>query len=77
MYPSHITMLTHQIMKMSTGLIETRPIKAVPTKQVSYGSVPQCVSCFEKATTQALFELENAIIVQNYCRNCLLKIGSG
>ncbi len=53
---------------MSIKPIETRSIKQHPHKLI-----PSCVRCFKEAGFEALFELENTVVVQKYCSNCLPK----
>ena len=47
---------------------ETKPALSDPKKSPGF-----CVLCGEKATTQALFKLPDAIIVERYCNKCLPK----
>jgi hypothetical protein len=45
---------------------QTRPA-TVGTKQ----SVGFCVICATKATTEALFQLKDCVVIQRYCDECL------
>ena len=49
--------------------VEIRRIKADRIKTPSL-----CILCFEEATTEALFELENALIARRYCDVCVTKV---
>lgn len=49
-------------------LIETRPIK-----DDRYKLSPSCTTCFGDASFEALFELEDAIVIKRYCEECLSK----
>lgn len=45
---------------------ETRPVSVSTKKLPGF-----CVKCSAVATTEALFQLEDAILVQRYCDKCL------
>jgi hypothetical protein len=45
---------------------ETRPVLAAKNKSPGY-----CIICAAVATTEALFRLDGAVIVQRYCDKCL------
>lgn len=47
---------------------ETRPASLGTNKTKGF-----CVDCFAVATTQALFQLDGAVIIQRYCDKCLPK----
>lgn len=55
-----------QFKSLTSKPVETRPIKPDRTK-----TPPTCVVCFEEAAIEALFELENALIIQRYCDKCI------
>ena len=54
-----------------SGLSAIKPIQTRPIKQDPHKMTPSSVSCFDKASTEVLFELEYAIIAQKYCDKCL------
>jgi len=47
---------------------ETR--RVIPTTKKSSGF---CIVCGQAATTEALFQLPDAVIIQRYCDGCLPK----
>lgn len=47
---------------------ETRPVKSNTKKSSGF-----CVTCSAMATTEALFQLEDAVIIQRFCDKCLPK----
>jgi hypothetical protein len=51
---------------MMTKPFETRPAMSSTKKAPGF-----CITCAAVATTEALFKLEDAIIIQRYCDGCL------
>ena len=49
-----------------TKPFETRSAKSTTKSQPGF-----CVRCSALATTEALFQLEDAVIIQRYCDKCL------
>jgi len=47
---------------------ETRPAKASTKKAPGF-----CIICSKVATTEALFQLEGAVVIQRFCDVCLPK----
>ncbi len=47
---------------------ETRPASASTKKASGF-----CIECGKVATTEALFQLKDAVIIQRFCDNCLPK----
>jgi len=45
---------------------ETRPATTSTKKAPGF-----CITCGKIATTEALFQLEDAVIIQRFCDNCL------
>lgn len=45
---------------------ETRPAKSSIKKVFGF-----CITCAATATTEALFKLEDAMVIQKYCEACL------
>ncbi len=45
---------------------ETRPASSSTKKASGF-----CVTCAAVATTEALFQLDGAVIIQRYCEKCL------
>lgn len=51
-------------------------LKPFKTRSASTGTKNApgfCVSCAAVATTEALFQMEDAVIIQRYCDKCLPK----
>ncbi|MEM3159963.1 MAG: hypothetical protein QXJ74_04185 [Nitrososphaera sp.] len=48
-----------------------KPFQTRPAKAGTKGGTGFCVSCAAVATTEALFKLEGAIVIQRYCDSCL------
>jgi hypothetical protein len=48
-----------------------RPYQTRPASHTTKKSQGFCITCGEMATTEALFKLEGAMIVQRYCEKCL------
>ena len=48
-----------------------KPFQTRPAKAGTKGRAGYCVSCSADATTEALFKLEGAIVIQRYCDRCL------
>lgn len=51
--------------------MSNKPIKTRPISRRSFALAPPCVACYEDAAFEALFELENTIVVERYCEKCL------
>ena len=47
---------------------ETRPALSSTKKSAGF-----CILCSKTATTEALFQLEDAVIIQRFCDKCLPK----
>ncbi len=52
-------------------MIMLRPYQTRPALHTTKKSSGFCITCGEIATTEALFKLEGAMIVQRYCDKCL------
>ena len=48
-----------------------KPFQTRPTSLGTKKSPGFCVTCSAVATTEALFKLEDAIVIQRYCDKCL------
>ncbi|MGI0005728.1 MAG: hypothetical protein ACREAI_04880 [Nitrososphaera sp.] len=48
-----------------------KPFQTRPTSLGTKKSPGFCVTCSAIATTEALFKLEDAIVIQRYCDKCL------
>ena len=46
---------------------QTRPLTVNSKKSADY-----CMNCSNKATIEALFDLDGAVLVRKYCDDCLL-----
>lgn len=56
---------------MDAICIVVKPFQTRPAAVGTKGSSGFCVLCAATATTEALFKVEGAIIVQRYCDRCL------
>jgi hypothetical protein len=52
-------------------MIMVRPFQTRPALHSTKKSPGFCITCGEIATTEALFKLEGAMIIQRYCDKCL------
>ena len=52
-------------------MIMLMPYQTRPAAHTTKKSPGFCITCGEIATTEALFKLEGAMIVQRYCDKCL------
>jgi hypothetical protein len=48
-----------------------RPLETRPAQPDKYRLPTKCSFCDRKATTEAFFQLENCLVVQKYCDECL------
>ncbi|HZB00095.1 MAG TPA: hypothetical protein VE308_03625, partial [Nitrososphaera sp.] len=48
-----------------------KPYQTRPASHSTKKSQGFCIICGEMATTEALFKLEGAMIIQRYCEKCL------
>ncbi|MFL6422274.1 MAG: hypothetical protein ACJ71D_07280 [Nitrososphaera sp.] len=52
-------------------MIMLKPYQTRPALNTTKKSAGFCIICGEIATTEALFKLEGATIIQRYCDKCL------
>jgi hypothetical protein len=50
-----------------------KPIQTRPVSVTTTGTPTFCIVCSKKATMEALFQLDECMIVQKYCEKCLDK----
>lgn len=50
-----------------------KPFKTQPVTMSTNKSPGTCVTCFAIASTMALFQLKDAVVIQRYCDKCLPK----
>jgi hypothetical protein len=55
------------------AVVKLKPFETKPATMSTKQSPGICIVCSKVATTVALFQLQDAVIIQRYCDGCLPK----